>query len=125
VRAINGIGPSGYSNPVDVATPDLPPVAPSNLRASGVTATQVPLTWTDKATQSRILKKWGPSKVWVGRSANPDHPVVPNQAQSQLRVAATGPSPPSLLNTRPVRVDWPTPRELAHLLGLRGPSSGG
>ena len=40
----------GNASPSVTGTAPVPPAAPSNLHANGVTATQVPLTWTDKAT---------------------------------------------------------------------------
>jgi len=53
IRAVNGIGASGYTEVVCVTTPAPPvppPAAPSNLAATAVSASQINLSWTDNAT---------------------------------------------------------------------------
>ncbi|MBN2503293.1 MAG: fibronectin type III domain-containing protein, partial [Anaerolineales bacterium] len=51
VRAVNGIGPSGYTGPVCATTDALtPPAAPTDLAATAASHTQVDLTWTDNAS---------------------------------------------------------------------------
>lgn len=53
VQAVNGVGPSGYTEPVNVLTPAAPvppPSAPTGLTATAVSATQINLTWTNTAT---------------------------------------------------------------------------
>lgn len=52
VRAINNDGTSGYSNTTSSTTLQVPvaPTAPSNLTASGVSTTQINLTWQDNST---------------------------------------------------------------------------
>ncbi len=58
VRAVNGAGPSPYSNVASAATPvPTPPAAPSNLTGTALSATQVRLTWRDNSaneTEFRI-----------------------------------------------------------------------
>lgn len=49
VRATNGIGDSGYSNPASVTTPASLPAAPTNLVAASPTKKKIVLTWTDNA----------------------------------------------------------------------------
>jgi hypothetical protein len=49
IRATNGAGDSGYSNEVMVATPQVPPAAPSNLAATAASGTQINLAWTDNS----------------------------------------------------------------------------
>lgn len=49
VYAINGGGPSGYSNEALVVTPGEPPQAPSRLAVRRITQTSVGLRWTDNA----------------------------------------------------------------------------
>ncbi|MGH9861796.1 MAG: fibronectin type III domain-containing protein [Candidatus Acidiferrales bacterium] len=50
VRAYNAVGDSAYSNTAEAATKSLIPVAPSNLAAAAVSATQINLTWQDNST---------------------------------------------------------------------------
>ncbi len=47
VRAVNGAGASGFSNPASVVTPG--ELAPSDLVATALSATEVELTWRDNA----------------------------------------------------------------------------
>jgi len=49
VYASDGIVNSPYSNTVEVLTPDVPPLAPSDLTATVISATQIDLAWTDNA----------------------------------------------------------------------------
>jgi subtilisin family serine protease len=53
VRALNAVGPSGYSNSTQATTPappPPPPTAPTNLIASVVSDTQINLNWSDTST---------------------------------------------------------------------------
>jgi hypothetical protein len=49
VMAVNGIGPSSYSNTANLVVPDLP-TAPASLTAALQVGPQAFLTWTDNAT---------------------------------------------------------------------------
>jgi len=52
VRAINGVGPSDWSNVASVTTPAPPPTlpaAPTALTATAISKSQIRLTWTDNA----------------------------------------------------------------------------
>ena len=49
VRATNAVGASAWSNTLTITTPDVIPAAPSNLRTTSVTATQVNLAWNDNS----------------------------------------------------------------------------
>lgn len=63
VRAVNGVGNSGYTNIASVSTPTAqPPAVPASLLATAVSAAQVNLNWTDTATNETGFK--------VERSAN-------------------------------------------------------
>jgi len=60
-RAINVNGNSAYSNEAS-ATPVSPPVAPANLSATAVSASQINLSWTDQSTNEtgfQIERKTG------------------------------------------------------------------
>ena len=52
VRAYNGAGDSGYANPVTVTTPAAPavPTAPSTLKATAASRSQVNLDWLDRSS---------------------------------------------------------------------------
>ena len=56
VRAVGGAGDSAYSNTVSVTTPAGPPVAPTALAATAISATQINLQWTDRATNETGYK---------------------------------------------------------------------
>ncbi len=47
VRAVNGRGPSGYSNELAIQTPPEPPGIPSGLSASAQSQTSIRLTWSN------------------------------------------------------------------------------
>jgi len=49
VRASNTLDVSPYSAQISATTPLLPPAAPSNLQAQGMSASRIDLTWTDNA----------------------------------------------------------------------------
>ena len=52
VRAINGAGPSDWSNVASATTPappPTPPAAPSGLTATAVSSSRIQLTWTDNS----------------------------------------------------------------------------
>lgn len=61
VRAVNGAGPSGYSNVVDVTTPVGPPIAPQNLAATAASTTQINLIWDGVANAATILVERSPN----------------------------------------------------------------
>jgi Purple acid Phosphatase, N-terminal domain len=50
VRAKNNNGASANSNEAIATTPQIPPVAPSGLAASAISASQINLTWADNST---------------------------------------------------------------------------
>ena len=51
VRAVNGVGPSGYAPVACATTQSVPPPAdPTNLIATAMTPVQIDLAWTDNAT---------------------------------------------------------------------------
>jgi hypothetical protein len=56
VRAYNSGGESDYSNTASDTTPPLPPAAPSNLRASATSLTQIDLSWTDNSDNETGFK---------------------------------------------------------------------
>ena len=67
LRAVNGAGPSGYSNEVTRATPALP-VAPTNLTATVANAAAITLTWQDKSSDEAafaIERKEGAAGDWA------------------------------------------------------------
>lgn len=49
VRAVNGLGTSGYSN-VATTTVGLPPSAPSNVQATGISSQTIQISWTDNSS---------------------------------------------------------------------------
>jgi hypothetical protein len=50
VRAVNGAGPSGWSNQASATTPAPVPTAPTGLVATALSRSQIRLTWTDTST---------------------------------------------------------------------------
>jgi hypothetical protein len=67
VRAYNASGNSGYSNEVMATTPSLLPAAPSGLRATASSATQITLAWVDNSTNETgflVDRKTGASGTW-------------------------------------------------------------
>jgi hypothetical protein len=56
VRAVNAVGPSGYSNTVSVTTPGVPPSPPSSLSATAVSTSQINLAWTDGSANETGFK---------------------------------------------------------------------
>ncbi|MGB7157341.1 MAG: fibronectin type III domain-containing protein [Tepidisphaeraceae bacterium] len=70
VRAVNGAGTSAFSNEDSGTTLGSPtaPAAPSVLRATGVSPSQVNLTWTDNSaneTGFQIQRKTGPGGTYA------------------------------------------------------------
>ncbi|MCE7043286.1 fibronectin type III domain-containing protein [Dyadobacter sp. CY312] len=49
IRAKNAIGNSGYSNVAETTTFDVPPVAPTSLTATTISASQIDLAWKDNS----------------------------------------------------------------------------
>jgi|GEM_PF-4918610 len=56
VRATNATGDSAYSNELGVTTPGNGPIAPSNLVATGISSTQVNLSWVDHSANESGFK---------------------------------------------------------------------
>jgi hypothetical protein len=69
VRAYNSGGDSGYTNESSATTLPPPPSPPSNLAASGVSSSEINLSWTDNSNleQGFNIERWnGGSYVQVG-----------------------------------------------------------
>ncbi len=56
VRAYNNIGNSDYSNIASAETPEVPPVAPTNLTARAVSNSQISLIWSDNSNNETGFK---------------------------------------------------------------------
>jgi fibronectin type 3 domain-containing protein len=68
VRAVNSVGPSGYTNELSATTNNSAPAAPTSLAAAALNANAVRLTWTDNATNEtgyRIERRLGASGAWA------------------------------------------------------------
>jgi hypothetical protein len=63
VQAVNGAGSSAWSGWVCATTlpPSGPPTAPANVQGTGISASEIRLTWSDVATneQGYRVKRWG------------------------------------------------------------------
>jgi FtsP/CotA-like multicopper oxidase with cupredoxin domain/fibronectin type 3 domain-containing protein len=91
VVAFNGAGDSTPSNTVVAVTPVAPPAAPTNLRATSVTAAQVVLAWTDNANNETgyYVERSSVSGVWsriatlpMGTTGYTDRSVASNTRYS-------------------------------------------
>ena len=97
VRAVNGAGPSGYSNIVDTTTPVGPPTAPQNLVATAASTTQINLTWNAVATAEAILIERSPNGTsdWnqvgsvAGTATAYSDPTLTRNTRYYYRIRAT------------------------------------
>ena len=66
VVAFNGAGNSSYSNEATATTLSAPPSAPSNLRATVNSSSQITLTWTQSGTYTHfIVERQTGSRSWA------------------------------------------------------------
>jgi len=91
VTSFSSVAESPFSNQASATTSGtVPPSAPSNLSASGVTPTQVDLSWTDNSgdeTGFRISRKVGAAGAWA---------VVGTAAAGATSIRNTGLTPATL-----------------------------
>lgn len=73
VRAVNGDGPSGFSNTVRLATPPGAPAAPGGLTAVPLSTTQIRLRWTDRSADEEqfTAEMRSPGSDWIPAGVAP------------------------------------------------------
>jgi subtilisin family serine protease len=65
VVAYNSAGNSSYSNEADARTLDAPPVAPSNVKATANSSSQITLTWTQNGTYTHFIVERQDGRTWI------------------------------------------------------------
>ncbi|GAB3249340.1 hypothetical protein GCM10027347_06370 [Larkinella harenae] len=100
VRAVNGAGPSGYSNVADATTPIGPPAAPQNLTATAVSTTQINLSWTPVANAATMQVErspngndgWTPIGTAAGSATTYNDANLTRNTRYFYRIQAVNPS---------------------------------